>query len=477
MFSKSTLTPEAKTEKRKRFWRKARRRLFWTVAIAFVIHSTLNIYASIQLNREYAYIRQKGDPIQFSEMKPPAIPDAENAAFFYLRASKALKLTSAEGVAFGARRSDLTTKDREIMAAALRKNSSALIMARKAALMPKCQFTIDWSGNPSAIQFDYYAKLRELSRLLAVKAQLEAQNGEKEEALQDVRAGLGITQHLTQEPILIGILVAMATDAIAHRGMAHVLEDVKMTVPETRAFQDSLPQSEWISAYRHCLVGERAVGIYIFENLGKTPGAAQDMLSLGREENSIGMNRWAYLALFWLYRPILKLDEVQSLRLWKKLLDTPTSQQFPTPTNFGATIDASINNAPKYALLTRILFPVFARVCQNRDRGNTQQHLQEVALAITCYRTIHGKYPAKLADAAALWGKPLPLDPYSQKPFKYSLEDNSFRLYSIGVNQKDDGGLSRSTPGVFNRSGFDDIVWLNSIGEKPVKPGSQMPPQ
>lgn len=219
---------QLRIEKRRRFWRKTRKIVFWTLAVGFVLHLSLNIYASVQLNRELAAIRQNGDPIRFSEIEPPLIPDAQNAAIVYARATKSLRLSPEEKSALSPSRRGSTPQEEKLIESAIRNNQQAISLARQAAAMTQCRFPLDWKGDPTRFLFPYYADLRELARLLAQDAALKAKRGDGATALRDVRALFGISHHLSKEPYLIGFLVAQAINAIAHQALARQLSRVRL---------------------------------------------------------------------------------------------------------------------------------------------------------------------------------------------------------------------------------------------------------
>jgi hypothetical protein len=71
----------------------------------------------------------------------------------------------------------------------------------------------------------------------------------------------------------------------------------------------------------------------------------------------------------------------------------------------------------------------------------TENSLLLLSLALRAYKLERGSYPAKLADLSPSYLKTIPDDPFSnRKPFKYRLNGNSYTLYSIGPDLKDDGG-------------------------------------
>ena len=67
--------------------------------------------------------------------------------------------------------------------------------------------------------------------------------------------------------------------------------------------------------------------------------------------------------------------------------------------------------------------------------------LAGVGCAVRRYEIVNGKLPENLDE---LVGEGLlesvPVDPFSGEPVKYSQDDDGFTLYSLGADEKDDGG-------------------------------------
>lgn len=87
------------------------------------------------------------------------------------------------------------------------------------------------------------------------------------------------------------------------------------------------------------------------------------------------------------------------------------------------------------------------------------------ALSAEVYRIDHGKWPEsldKLGDEALL-------DPFSGKPLKYKQMDGDCIIYSVGMNQRDDGGEEGRDYGADDRK--DDIVFrLFAVEKRNVRP-------
>lgn len=70
------------------------------------------------------------------------------------------------------------------------------------------------------------------------------------------------------------------------------------------------------------------------------------------------------------------------------------------------------------------------------------RHAAAIAsLALSVYRTEHGRFPDHLSELAPDYIQSLPLDPITGKPLCYRLDkQDGYSLYSVGENGMDDGG-------------------------------------
>jgi hypothetical protein len=113
---------------------------------------------------------------------------------------------------------------------------------------------------------------------------------------------------------------------------------------------------------------------------------------------------------------------------------------------------------PKYAMVSRIMSPVFIRTTAARDKAIVEIQGSRIFLALLAYKDRFGSYPARLSELKKLGWKIDTTDVFSGKDFNYKRQGKGFFFYSIGQNLKDDGGSSSgisSTRG----SGPDDVVW------------------
>ena len=92
-------------------------------------------------------------------------------------------------------------------------------------------------------------------------------------------------------------------------------------------------------------------------------------------------------------------------------------------------------------------------------QANTEarRDTRRVGAALDAFRVRYGRYPESLDELAADADAKLPADPITGEAFMYRLDEEGCVLYSIGLNEQDDGGESGNY--------FEgDIVWRGRGG-------------
>jgi len=91
-------------------------------------------------------------------------------------------------------------------------------------------------------------------------------------------------------------------------------------------------------------------------------------------------------------------------------------------------------------VLGSMLMPAVKQALTAQDQSIARQNLTLVMLALAEYQHREGKFPASLAVLAPQYLAVVPDDYMSGKPFRYSSDGSSYRLYSVGRNERDDNG-------------------------------------
>lgn len=75
-------------------------------------------------------------------------------------------------------------------------------------------------------------------------------------------------------------------------------------------------------------------------------------------------------------------------------------------------------------------------------RAKAKAHALIAILAITRFKAVDNRFPNTLDElASAGYIQSVPMDPYSNKPLVYKVTDGNFKVYSVGEDFSDDGGV------------------------------------
>lgn len=99
-------------------------------------------------------------------------------------------------------------------------------------------------------------------------------------------------------------------------------------------------------------------------------------------------------------------------------------------------------------LLISIFLPSVGKSEELQRRSAQQKEMTRVVLAAAQVKASSGKWPAKVEELVPSVLKELPKDIYSAggaMPFKYLVKPEGVRVYSVGENGRDDGGVREGT--------------------------------
>jgi hypothetical protein len=91
-------------------------------------------------------------------------------------------------------------------------------------------------------------------------------------------------------------------------------------------------------------------------------------------------------------------------------------------------------------VLSGVLMPAVGRVQDAHDRIDQGRRNLHVAFALAAYRAEQGRFPAGLGELVPKYLAAMPDDLFSGKALVYRPSADGYVLYSVGVNEKDDGG-------------------------------------
>lgn len=446
----------------------------WILVVTLLLAVASGILTVIQ-GRRYAaaveQIRTEGDPVSVLQVGGPAVPDAENAALLYRTAFESMEGNTArrhidilahvpvkEGVdrlwdphSKVAPQSDRLRKlfhSPEFWSKA-RASASALTVMRPAleaaVAKPSCRFAVRWEDGFDA-RLPHYPALRDTARVLSAQAILQAREGHQEKALKSLELAFEVADSSCQDEIMIAVLVRSAMVAYANNALLGVLKYGAPSAESASEWNSILQTTDYGAQYAESLRSERALSIWAFNYVMQ--GGFGDLLkAMGMTKGT--PNRAASRAMALFGRPVLYSDGIRSLEHFRKVI--AVAEQ-PYRTGEMLRLDDELRKYGFWAVLTRTFMPDFSRCRARVDETRARTAMTQIVLAAQQYKKRLGEYPSSIHELAAWAEWELPADPFSGKNLGYKRSGDGFRVYSVGMDLDDDGGVP-AKPGKWQSSG------------------------
>jgi len=431
------------------------------VIVLAVIHSIATFILGRRLEAQIAAIKARGEPVSWADLAGDRIPDAENAAVVY---AKAFKL-----IASPAAKKDLSTlgkfvspKKREDKPVSWDEAESAVARVRpvlplieQAVSRPKCQFPVNWEADVG-LRVAHFSGLRDLHRFLLANAKLAVRDGRMDEAARSIDLAFKVGESVKDGPTLIAQLVRVAIIKKAGRSLREALQYGDINETQARRLSNTLAKIDMTPGLVKAMQGERVCGLWFYEYARKQPRKFARMCS--GTGDSPAFVPWRLVGTY-VYRPFLYANERLHLEAMNRLVDS-TALSFRE--RQGKGLDQPVD-FPKYAVISKTLFPVFNRAMARADEAAAEVAGSRIFLALHVYHHTFHSYPETLDELRAKLQWEIPKDIFSGKDFVYERQDKGFLLYSIGGNLKDDGGrVPPAKPRVAmtaEERARDDIIW------------------
>jgi hypothetical protein len=342
---------------------------------------------------------------------------------------------------------------------ALSKYDLAIEGWRQASLRPYAQFA-DYGPNPAGAMSHLLPNLAAFKRcflVLQLRALAELSEGQNNRALADVQLMLRLNDKLGEDPLLISHLVRMATQNLLLQPVYEGLVRHQWSDAQLIELQKSLAGQDFLADYERAMRGERAYAISYLENLRRT----RQMVSAGQNSgDALVTNSFRLAPAAFFYQ-----NELASARLAEKyalpLVDLDRRILSPSAVRDAeAAMQSESRHYRPYSILALETQPVHATVTLKFAEAQTFADVAQVACALERYRLAQGGYPETLEALAPQYIDKLPHDIINGQPLNYRHTDGgNYIVYSVGWNEKDDGGKLGLTKGgtIDNKTG--DWVW------------------
>lgn len=412
--------------------------LLIVVATVLVVRVVFNYTEGRMLARTLAGLKERGVPMTAQDLAPPCT-DEDNAARLWKAAESLLTSEDQESRkaiagAFGRYAGGLPVEPgvldvvRRLAAA----NETALGLVAEMGAKPCFRLRapdrpLYESLLPSA------PKMINATRLLGFSALFRAEDGDVAGAVDRAVAGLRSAQLVAGEGNLMAWLIALADT----RMMAHFLGEIcrGRDLPEgtlTRLVAELDPPA-WRERLAAAVRGERVLFIEVGGLASR--GGTKDLAWLFGEPSRI-----KNLGI-WLARPLVRRDVRKTLPRYDELEALALRPFFESRPILREQAKA-MKALPRHAFLSKAMWTNQEAAFMKGAVLEATLLVSRTGLACRLYKSRNGTYPEALEALVPGILTEVPVDPFTGRPLVYRRDGDGFVVYSLGSNEKDDGGRS-----------------------------------
>jgi hypothetical protein len=306
----------------------------------------------------------------------------------------------------------------------------------------------------NALSVRWIIESREVCRALSRRALRRIGEGDVNKGLDDLLASHRFARLLAQRPFRTDHLVAVAIEGVARFTDEIVLQEGNLTREQVAKLRQLLTTlgplpsqmnnlntgERWSALEAVCLIAQDPPSIVLL-----SPKVRPDLVKvlpllkgrIGWDSVLITMNQWFDRFVADISLPPAE----QNIAIEKAKRDLVTSCTCTLGAGDVKCIFSSANaNQIFTATLVEALISGIPNSIRAENRGRTEFDELLLALSLELYRHDHSSYPEKIADLVPDYESTIPNDAFAGRPLQYIRAGNGYRLYSFGVNGRDDGG-------------------------------------
>jgi hypothetical protein len=346
---------------------------------------------------------------------------------------------------------------------ALSKYDSNIEELRQAAQLPESRFPLPYNDeDPAEILLPHLAAIKQASQVLQMRALAELQRDQSDKALADIKLIFRLVDSVRTEPFIISHLVRDAVVQIALQPVYEGLANRQWSDAQLAELDSEMAKLDFLADFNFSVSGERAAQVKIVAWLEHNPGNFQ---VLGSDADNNGSRASFFSPLYfapkgWFYQNDIALAHVD--QMWKGVVDDAQQTVSPKAVSLASSKVARVmRHRGPYNLLTAILAPQLSGYALRTAFAQNSVNMARVAMALERFRLANGEFPGSLDALAPKYLQEIPHDVINGEPLHYNrTSDGQFVLYSVGWNERDDGGkvANRKQGGAIDKN-MGDWVW------------------
>ncbi|WFB37038.1 hypothetical protein P3T73_04600 [Kiritimatiellota bacterium B12222] len=424
---------------------------FWVLGsltlLGCVAYWGLFVLPQNKINDVEAQMEAQGVPMRLVDLAPEAVPEELNAAPLYLEAYHLLESLTLEGenlfyykTGYGVEKVGEERLEGLLTLLADPVYAQAMALIDEATQLPYCQFDLNYHLEAHEIFVPHVTWLMGLSSLLHVQLEVKLERGDASELTNSLARLNGLALRLGDEPITISQLVRIANIAIYTDALAYALSMTEPSVEflqevqrQLSRFPEEVIHSGWMTGERIFYLDYGQSGNYYDENgIGIT-----DIWDNSSSLSEGMMCLTAALVPVW-----------DKLYYYEHMLEVESTFAVPYAQIDWVQYEQRLAEVPDPFFFSADALDM-RQLLESMPKAKVKVQLAKVAVALHQIRLETGAFPDELSEHTQLDL----IDPFVARPFQYEKTEEGFRLYSVGPNQTDDGGVKE------RKSRKDDLLW------------------
>ena len=431
--------------------------LIAVVTAVLLLRAILNYTTGKKLEKYLTEAKAAGLPLRMEDVAPRC-SDPDNGALLWKAAEALLVIPEGKVVKLTAdiinnfyNGKSLDENGRKILGPLCDKNRRIFELIAEAAAKP-CFMYGDWTKGPFSVEQIKAVKTIYATRFLGLDAVLQAEAGRVEAGLEECRNGMRFVRRITDEPLLLNNLVALAEMKMLVACFDQIASGREIDPGTLSAWMKELDIKSWRERFFRWIPTERVVGlVWGLRTVSGRSGELSSALDILGDEK--GIDKFFY----WLVRPVLKSQIIWVHQRFGDI-ERRAGELYCHQIGF---LDVK-EQAPWYYGLTQTFLPDFRSVFLKEAALEAMMLATRAGLACKIYKARAGRYPDGLEALVPDILPEVPIDPFTGKPFVFRIQNGELLIYSLGSNQKDDGGrMSPMTQLVMEKD--DDWTWREKI--------------
>jgi hypothetical protein len=299
------------------------------------------------------------------------------------------------------------------------------------------------------------SNVKRAAQLFSIAATYELNQGNLGAANQYLQDSAKLVARQTPEPLIICQLVRYASAGIALHTLWDALQAPGWTEPQLASLQAAWTHFDFGSDMSTACKMERALAIDFFQQIKASRNKLALVIDEREKAGEISEGLWNNflthgVILRWLNVPLWRVawadqDELRALDRWEQILQRQQLAQTDSWLALVSSVPDAIHEPTSYQrfrfLFSTETFSINDAMIKRTLFAQTEQAMAVTAIALQRYRLSTGTVPASLSALVPEFLPLPPRDAMDGKMLRYRvLPQESFILYSVGEDGKDDGG-------------------------------------